>query len=40
MALRDVTREAVLKAVGEYDRLGQGEFLGEYGFDRARHAAA
>lgn len=36
MALRDVTREAVLAAIGEYDRLGQDGFLAEYGFDRAR----
>lgn len=31
-----MTREAVLAAVGEYDRLGQDAFLDKYGFDRAR----
>jgi 5-methylcytosine-specific restriction protein A len=36
MAFRDVTREAVLAAIGEYDRLGQDEFLAKYGFGRAR----
>jgi 5-methylcytosine-specific restriction protein A len=36
MGLRDITRAAVLAAIAEYDRLGQGEFLGKYGFDRAR----
>jgi 5-methylcytosine-specific restriction protein A len=36
MALRDITHEAVLAAVAEYDRLGQDEFLVKYGFDRAR----
>lgn len=36
MALRDVTREAILAAIGEYDRLGQDRFLAQYGFDRAR----
>ena len=36
MALNDITREAVLQAIGEYDRLGQDGFLERYGFDRAR----
>lgn len=36
MGLRDVTREAVLAAVAEYDELGQDDFLRKYGFDRAR----
>lgn len=36
MAVRDVTREAVLAAIREYDRLGQDAFLAEYGFDQAR----
>jgi 5-methylcytosine-specific restriction enzyme A len=36
MGLRDITRTAVLAAIDEYDRLGQDEFLGKYGFDRAR----
>lgn len=36
MALNDITRDAVLQAIGEYDRLGQDAFLEGYGFDRAR----
>ena len=36
MALADITREAVLAAVAEYDELGQDQFLDKYGFDRAR----
>jgi len=36
MALRDITREQVLAAVGEYDALGQEAFLAKYGFDRSR----
>jgi 5-methylcytosine-specific restriction enzyme A len=36
MGWRDVTREAVLAAVAEYDELGQDDFLRKYGFDRAR----
>jgi 5-methylcytosine-specific restriction enzyme A len=36
VGLRDVTRAAVLDAIAEYDTLGQEEFLGKYGFDRAR----
>jgi 5-methylcytosine-specific restriction enzyme A len=36
MALADITREAVLAAVTEYDELGQDQFLDKYGFDRAR----
>ena len=37
MPLSDITRDAVLQAVGVYDRLGQESFLERYGFDRARH---
>jgi 5-methylcytosine-specific restriction protein A len=33
---RDVTREAVLKAIDECGRLGHDEFLAKYGFDHAR----
>lgn len=36
MGLQDITREAILAAVAEYDRLGQDAFLDRYGFDRAR----
>ena len=36
MALSDITRNAVLQAIGEYDHLGQDGFLEHYGFDRAR----
>jgi 5-methylcytosine-specific restriction protein A len=36
MALNDITRDAVLQAIVEYDRLGQEGFLELYGFDRAR----
>ena len=36
MALGDITREAVLAAIAEYDQLGREEFLHRYGFDRAR----
>jgi hypothetical protein len=36
VALNDITREAVLQAIGEYDSLGQDRFLERYGFDRAR----
>ena len=36
MALRDITREAVIAAIAEYDRLGQDAFLAKHGFDRAR----
>lgn len=35
MTYRDVTREAVLKAVTEYDELGQAEFLVWYRYKRA-----
>jgi hypothetical protein len=35
-SLNDITREAVLAAIAEYDRLGQEEFLTLHGFDRAR----
>ena len=36
MALGDITREALLATIAEYDRRGQEEFLRRYGFDRAR----
>jgi 5-methylcytosine-specific restriction enzyme A len=36
VALSEITRDAVLEAIGEYDRLGQDGFLERYGFDRAR----
>ncbi len=36
MALNDITRDVVLQAITEYDRLGQEAFLERYGFDRAR----
>jgi 5-methylcytosine-specific restriction protein A len=36
VALGDITREAVLKAIEEYDALGQPAFLRRYKFDRAR----
>src|SRR5438105_2509137 len=36
MPLRDITRSHVLAAIAECDRLGQEEFLRQYGFDRAR----
>lgn len=36
MALSDITRDAVLAAMSEYDRLGQDEFLATYGFQGAR----
>jgi Domain of unknown function (DUF3883) len=35
-SINDITREAVLAAIAEYDQLGQEEFLHRYGFDRAR----
>jgi hypothetical protein len=36
VALGDITREAVLAAVAEYDELGQDQFLSTYGFQSAR----
>ncbi len=36
VALRDIGRDQVLAAIAEYDRLGQDEFLGAYGFQQAR----
>lgn len=36
MPLSDITRDAILQAITEYDRLGQDEFLRRYGFERAR----
>ena len=36
MALGNITREAILKAVAEYDELGHDQFLSKYGVDRAR----
>jgi 5-methylcytosine-specific restriction protein A len=36
MALTDITREAVLAAIAEFDRLGRDGFLEKYGFDPSR----
>jgi 5-methylcytosine-specific restriction protein A len=36
MSLHDITRDAVLKAIDDYDALGQSEFLDIYGFHPAR----
>jgi hypothetical protein len=36
VSLAALTREAVLAAVAEYDRLGREAFLAKYGFDLAR----
>lgn len=36
MSLSDITREAVMKAIGEYDELGKEAFLEQYGFRPAR----
>ncbi|MCY9786685.1 HNH endonuclease [Nocardiopsis sp. EMB25] len=36
MSLADITRDAVLKAIAEYDELGQDVFLDTYGFEPAR----
>jgi 5-methylcytosine-specific restriction protein A len=36
VSLPDITREAVLKAIAEYDGLGQDAFLEKYGFHPAR----
>jgi 5-methylcytosine-specific restriction protein A len=36
MALTDITRDAVLQAIGEFERLGREAFLAEYGFGPAR----
>ncbi|MDB4872572.1 MAG: endonuclease, partial [Gemmatimonadales bacterium] len=35
MALNDITSEAVLEAIAEFDRLDRKEFLSQYGFKRA-----
>ncbi|WP_433315672.1 HNH endonuclease [Micromonospora chersina] len=37
MGYNDVTREAVLSAVAEFDRVGRAEFLRAAGFGRAKH---
>lgn len=36
VAIDDITRESVLKAMDEFDRLGRGQFLDRYGFGEAR----
>jgi 5-methylcytosine-specific restriction protein A len=36
MPLTDITRDAVLKALAEYDELGQKDFLATYGFEPSR----
>jgi hypothetical protein len=40
VALADITRQAVLKAVAADDELGQDQFLGKHDFDRARRCNA
>ena len=35
MSYRDVTREAVLSALAEFDKLGRAEFLSRYGYGEA-----
>jgi hypothetical protein len=36
MALSDLTQEAVLRAIAQFDELGREAFLDRYGFGRAR----
>ena len=36
VAFKDITYDAVIEAINEYDRLGQDVFLREYGFHPAR----
>ena len=36
LGLTDLTADAVLKAMAEYDRLGRAAFLSKYGFKKAR----
>lgn len=36
MALADITRDAVERAISECDKLGRDAFLSKYGFKRAR----
>ena len=36
MALSDLTRDAVISAIDEYDQIGRNAFLRNYGFGRAR----
>ncbi|MGW6445166.1 hypothetical protein [Lentzea sp. NPDC055074] len=36
MALKDITRAAVLAAIAECDKIGQDEFLSRHGFGEAR----
>lgn len=37
MAFSDITsRQAILEAVAEFDRIGRDTFLGKYGFGQAR----
>lgn len=36
MAITDITRQAVEKAIDKYDQMGQDAFLSHYGFERAR----
>lgn len=36
MSLKDITRESVLEAIAEFDRLGRESFLDNYGFKPAR----
>ncbi|WP_280245926.1 HNH endonuclease signature motif containing protein [Nocardia abscessus] len=36
MALRDLTRDAVIAAIDEFDSVGRGQFLSKYGFSESR----
>lgn len=36
MSLADITQDAVVKAIAEYDELGQDSFLGTHGFEPSR----
>ena len=36
MSVEDLTREAVIKAMDEYDKLGRNTFLEKYGFAKPR----
>ncbi|CAL9498651.1 hypothetical protein SUDANB178_03352 [Streptomyces sp. enrichment culture] len=35
MRIGAITRDAVLKAIAEYDQLGRTEFLAKYGFNES-----
>ncbi|MEV0299243.1 hypothetical protein [Nocardia sp. NPDC050710] len=36
MVLKDLTRDAVIAAIGEFDRVGREQFLARYGFAESR----